>query len=980
AGSVVMPLHMPIRVAEEWAVVDNLSGGRVGIAFASGWQPNDFVLRPEGFANSKQVMGQGIDIVRRLWRGEAVRFPNGTGEEVEVRTFPRPVQADLPFWITTAGNPDSFRAAGALGANVLTNLLGQSIDDLATKLATYRTALAERDHTAGEQTGGQVTLMLHTFLGESDDEVRAHVRRPLIEYLRTSLGLVKQYAWSYPAFRNRVTGAADQTPELSDLSAEELEAVLAHAFDRYYETSGLFGTPERCEALVARLREIGVTEIACLVDFGVDSEVVLAHLHHLDALRRRVQRQPGVPARAESIPSLIARHRVTHMQCTPSLAAMLADSASGRAALRQLGTLLVGGESLPSRLAEDLRSLVGAGGGARGGGGGRVLNMYGPTETTVWSVAHELLAAGEPVAPPIGRPLANTVCYVLDSGRALVPVGAVGELYIGGAGVARGYLHRAELTAERFVPNPFAEPGGGAEGERLYRTGDLVRWRPDGALEFLGRADQQVKVRGHRVEPDEVASVLSRHPSVRDAAVIARERDAVVELVAYVVPSAEAGARASADVRTRRVDEWRATYDDAYEHSDPAADPRLVTAGWRSSITGRPIPDAEMREWVEATVTRVRRLHPRRVLEIGCGTGMLLLRLAPECERYDGIDISAVALRALGARVRDAGLAERVTLTQGAAHELDALVDGAYDVVILNSVIQYFPDVDYLVRVLERAAHLVAPANGGSGTVFVGDVRSLPLLEAFHLSVELERAPAATTLGDARALVQRRVREERELVVDPRLFVALAARLPGLTEVRLEPRRGRASNEMTRFRFDATLRFGSDGLASGAATSSADAADVIEWNTAYTVDALRALLRERQPARVLVRGILNARVAELCRLAARLANGDSSNTLVERRAEPGGGDAVHPEALWSLADDGDYDVELLLGDHADRVDAHIARRGEAAWPVALPAPARGAGAETLPWTAYANVPVAVRTDEVLPRALRDYLAERLPEF
>ncbi|EJL23397.1 MupA/Atu3671 family FMN-dependent luciferase-like monooxygenase [Novosphingobium sp. AP12] len=520
AGSVVGTLHHPLRIAEEWALVDNISNGRVGIAFASGWQPDDFVLNPGAYADRAGTLARCMDDVRALWRGQKRSYPGPLGHDVSVLTYPRPVQPELPVWITSAGNADTFREAGRVGANVLTHLLGQSIEEVASKIAAYREAW----RAAGHPGEGRATLMLHTFLGESEEAVREAVRGPLIEYLRTSTNLLKQYAWSFPAFKKPAGG---EKLELSDLSGEETDALLEHAFERYFETSGLFGTPDDNVALVARLAALGVDEIGCLVDFGVNARTVIDHFPAIARLREITQ---GTPAtRERPLHDLMARHGVTHLQCTPSLLQMLAGDEASRPRLAALQRLMVGGEAFPPQLARDMTGLV----------SGSVMNMYGPTETTVWSAVHTL-ESGD-AAPPLGRPLLNQQIYILDRRAQPVRQGTPGELVIGGAGVVRGYHARPELTAERFTAHPFNP------GERAYRTGDLARQRADGTLEFLGRLDHQVKIRGYRIELGEIESALTAHADVTEAVVVARKEGAATRLVAYLAP--RTGAPAVEDLR-----------------------------------------------------------------------------------------------------------------------------------------------------------------------------------------------------------------------------------------------------------------------------------------------------------------------------------------------------------------------------------------------------------------------------------------------
>ncbi|MFM2389637.1 MAG: Dimodular nonribosomal peptide synthase, partial [Pseudomonadota bacterium] len=530
AGSCVAPLHHPARIAEEWAVIDNLTNGRAGIAFASGWQPDDFVLRPENTPPAnKAALLTSIDQVRRLWRGEAVEFPTQKGT-FALQTQPRPVSRELPVWVTTAGNPDTWREAGSLGANVLTHLLGQSVAEVADKIKIYHAALRAAGHDPANHA---VTLMLHTFIAPTRDEAREIAREPMKDYLRAAAGLIKQYAWAFPAFKRPQGVANPMDIDIGSLAPDELEAILDFAFLRYFDDSGLFGTVEDAMARVAEVKAIGVTEIACLIDYGIAPATVLAGLRPLAEVVAQANR--GLADTDFSIAAQLQRHKVTHLQCTPSMARMIALNEDSRGAMAGLQTLMVGGEALPGALVTDLRKATPA----------RILNMYGPTETTIWSSVEQV---GDVEATTnIGTPIANTQLYVLDPSGAPVPVGMPGELWIGGDGVARGYWQRADLTAERFRADPFVTPDRACpSGARMYGTGDLVRRRADGKIDFLGRADHQVKLRGYRIELGEIEAVLDAVPGVTQAVVLAREdQPGDLRLVAYTTgTAAEAALRA----------------------------------------------------------------------------------------------------------------------------------------------------------------------------------------------------------------------------------------------------------------------------------------------------------------------------------------------------------------------------------------------------------------------------------------------------
>lgn len=285
AGSVVAPLHHPLRIAEEWAMVDNLSGGRVGLALASGWHAVDFVLRPETYARRRSAVVETLEMLRKLWRGDGVELPGATGAPAEVKVYPTPVQPEIPVWLTSFSSPETFRQAGELGAGVLTNLLGQDLDELASKIAIYRQAFRARD---GMERGPHVVLMLHTFLGPDRTEVRETVREPFSDFLRSAIGMLT---------RSSSEVLPDLKPEA--ISPEDVEFLVRRFFDRYFETRGLFGTIEDGLRMVTQLTEIGVDEVACFIDFVGHVDTVLDGLEYLDKLRAAAEL--GVPRHVQEV-------------------------------------------------------------------------------------------------------------------------------------------------------------------------------------------------------------------------------------------------------------------------------------------------------------------------------------------------------------------------------------------------------------------------------------------------------------------------------------------------------------------------------------------------------------------------------------------------------------------------------------------------------------------------------------------------------
>ena len=648
------------------------------------------------------------------------------------------------------------------------------------------------------------------------------------------------------------------------------------------------------------------------------------------------------------IAAAVRHHRITVLQVVPGLLQALLDEPDFLAA-DALRIVFSGGEALPDALRDHFGAMFDV----------PLVNLYGPTEATIDATFHRC-RPGSGRSVSIGRPIAGTGAVVLDRSGRPTPIGVPGRLHLSGQGLALGYLGQPRLTAERFVPDEF----GVVPGARLYDTGDLARFRTDGDLEYLGRNDLQVKVRGFRIELAEVERAVEACSGVRRAAAAVHDD----QIVAYVAPEPAAGS-ASDDVDEAEqevLDRWEDIYEQIYgplsetptsdeadrlDRDDPDDLDDLDAIGWVSSFTGRCIDRGAMAAWRDQTVERILALQPHRVLEIGCGTGMILSRIAPETDRYVGIDLSAPALRYVDEHVVR-GSMPSVELLQRPAHALDDLCGEDFDVVVLNSVVQYFPSARYLEQVLDDALRCVRPG----GALFVGDVRSLPLLPAFHAAVEAARSDGSEPVDELRRRIDDAVSKEEELVLSPEYFIDVAERHgPARCEV-LVKRNGHVT-EMSAFRFDAVIRL-------GPRPGEPPTVIGLDWRRhQLDADRLAASVVDAAADVVIVSGIPD-----------RMVNAPVETFTAGHVPARGVGDAPDDVALSDIARQAGRELTLRpsIGDVPGRLDALFCRPG-----VEPPGLRAEDGDPSAP---RSNEPERGSLAATLIPRIRSELEQRLPEY
>jgi len=665
---------------------------------------------------------------------------------------------------------------------------------------------------------------------------------------------------------------------------------------------------------------------------------------------------------------LIQDQQITTLHFVPSMLRVLLQEADLEKC-QSLKRVICSGEALPNDLSQRFFERFNC----------ELHNLYGPTEAAIDVTYWACSPNWKREVVPIGRPVANTQIYLLNADLQPVPIGVVGELHIGGVQLARGYFNRPELTAEKFIANPFypslQKEQGSTISPRLYKTGDLARYLPDGNIEFLGRLDHQVKIRGFRIELGEIETILGQHPDVCQSVVLAHQTETGSQtLIAYVVSQSQTRQHLSPEQEPHFFDEqigqWQTLYNQTYRQSVEDSNPLFNTVGWNSSYTGEPIPAAEMDEWLKDKTATILAHRPQRVLEIGCGTGLILFQVAPHCDRYWGTDISVVGLDLIRHHLGESklDLAEQVNLLQRPADDFEGLEAEAFDTIILNSVVQYFPHIDYLVKVLEKAIAAIAPG----GRIFLGDVRNLKLLAAFHASVELTKADPDISVDQWQKRVERQIAQEQELLIDPAFFTALQQRFPQITQVDIQLPRSQYENELTQFRYNVVLQI----------NTKAEVEQSETWlaQEAFTIPELSHLLEKTQPPVVGIKGLTNLKLVAPLTILEFFKHPQDVQTVETLQSSLQKLVLPNPETeLDQLAETFGYSLLLTYADsqtlnHYDAIFVKEQRRKPHR------AKLTNLSKTHQDWQQYANHPLQPQLNRQLIPQLRSYLETRLPEY
>lgn len=571
---------------------------------------------------------------------------------------------------------------------------------------------------------------------------------------------------------------------------------------------------------------------------------------------------------------ILDRQNITMMQATPSTWQMLIDSGWDKKLRLKM---LSGGEALPQELVERLLKQ-----------GTELWNMYGPTETTIWSTIKKITPGGQVT---IGKPINNTSVYIMDEHGNLLPSGRSGEICIGGEGVAEGYLNRPELTSKRFLPDAYTT----VQNTRLYRTGDVGKILPDGNIKCMGRIDQQVKIRGHRIEPGEIENAIAQLPDVKQAVVAVHEHAGDKRLVAYLTLNNKPD--------DTNGTSWKDRWDTLYEIG---AENKSATNGNIDGTLLENLKNSEELalqhvEWLQTTIERIKAINARRIYEIGCGAGQVLFELAGDTDRYIATDYAGAAINNIQQRLdAEPKRWKNVKACVATADDFSAVGDEPLDLVLINSVAQYFPNAEYFINVISNAAKTLKKG----GVIFIGDMQGKNALEMYHAMDHMPRAADETTIAAFKDVVANRVKIEEELVADPAFFYQLPKLIPGITGVNVQLRKGQAVNETTKYHYDIWLY-----VAQPVETVASQA--TVNWKDINSIEKLEAILTKNKNGVVEVRNIPDSRTAKDYKLQQLLNNAEPTTPISDIRREVANTQqGIHPDSIWATGNKLNYTAHI----------------------------------------------------------------------
>ncbi|NEO45896.1 MAG: amino acid adenylation domain-containing protein [Moorea sp. SIO4A3] len=681
---------------------------------------------------------------------------------------------------------------------------------------------------------------------------------------------------------------------------------------------------------------------------------------------------PHQPSLAE-IGAAIMENQVTTLWLTAGLFQLMVEEQLEN--LKPVKQLLAGGDVLSvTHVQKVVEKLPGC----------QLINGYGPTENTTFTCCFPVKADSNlEKSVPIGRPISNTQIYILDSQLQPVPIGVAGELHIGGDGLATGYHNRPELTASKFIPNPFdlskvnpplTPPKEGSQKSKLYKTGDLARYLADGNIEFLGRIDHQVKVRGYRIETGEIEAVINSYPKVKETVVVAREDNpGDKRLVAYIVPETQTITTSNRELSETQVDSWQDIYNQKiYDQLSEVSDPLFNTRGWLSNYDNQQIPEQQMRIWAGDIVSQVLAQKPDSVWEIGCGTGMLLFQIALETQKYYGTDISNVSLEYIKQQIeQQPDKYGHVSLAQKRAENMADIADNSFDVVLLSSIVQCFPSMEYFLEVIENSIRVIKPG----GMIFLGDIRSLPLMKEFHSSVQLYQATPSLSVEQLKEKIDREIDQETELLLSPELFVALKEKHPEISHVQIRIQRGREQNELNKYRYSVLLHI--------EAQAASVVAETVETGEELSVQDIETYLKDKKPESICFSGLVNRRVASDRDLVEFLSQSEEKLNVeqLRQKLESKEVNGIDPERLYELSSDLGYSLELCWsGQENPELMDGVFVRSELAQEGIVLTPLTQKSVVASNWHHYGTNPLSSEVRKQLVPELREYLESRLPDY